>query len=68
MLGSVINFFVFKIYHLEVIVLALIKVGQVPVNTDVFQCHIVPFISVRVVWNFIVMNVFAFSPHTSEFG
>lgn len=65
-------FFLFKgfplvqVNSLEVIVLALIKVREFPVDTDIFKGKIVPVIVVRVIGFFVIMNILALSPDSSE--
>ena len=53
---------VLEVNSLEVVVLALVSIGQVPKNTDILQGNIVPLISVRIVWCLIVMQVGALPP------
>ena len=51
----------------EVVELALVEVGQVPVKSDIFECEVVPVIVVWVVWDLVVMDVLSFQPGTSYF-
>ena len=52
---------------MEVVVLALIKVRQVPEYADVFKCQVVPFICIWVVWNLVVVDVLSTSPGACQF-
>ena len=52
---------------MEVIVLAFVEVGQVPVNANIFEAQIVPLIGVWVVWYGVVVNVLAWHETSSEF-
>ena len=53
--------------RLEIIVLLLVEVAQFPENTNVLKLDIVPFVVVWVVWDSIVVETFAFSPHSNNF-
>lgn len=62
------DFIVTDINCLEVIKLSFIKVWQVPVYSYVFKTKIMPFICIRIVGNFVVMDIFSLSPSTSDFN
>lgn len=50
---------VIEIHTVEVVELALVEVGQVPVDADVLKAQIVPIVGVGVVWDSVVMHVLA---------
>lgn len=50
---------VWHIDYLEVIVFALIPIGQVPEDSNVFKGEVVPFVGGWVVWNFVRVDVFS---------
>ena len=54
------------VHSLEVVVFALVEVGQVPVDADVFQSQVIPLVGVRVVWHCVVMHVLATAPGASH--
>ena len=56
-----------KVHSVEVIVLALVVVGQVPVQAEVLQAQVVPFIGVRVVRHGVVVDVLARHEAAGEF-
>ena len=51
---------------MEVVVLALIEVWQVPEDANIFERQVVPFICIWVVGNLVVVDVFATSPCASH--
>ena len=53
--------------HFKVVVFALVKVGEFPVDTDILQGQVVPILIVWVVWHLIVMQVLALSEHSLQF-
>ena len=59
---------VFSVYlnSLEVVVFCLVPIGQVPKNTNVLQAEVVPFVSIRVVRYFVIVNVLTLSPNASH--
>ena len=56
-----------ELHRVEVIPLALIKVRQVPENTNILQTKIVPLIRVRIIWHLIVVDGFAREVASSNF-
>ena len=56
-----------EIDSLEVVILGLIPVGDVPENTNVLQGQVVPFVVIWVVWNLVVVDILSGSEHTSNF-
>ena len=52
---------ILEIHGVEVVIFGFVKVGQVPENADVFKSEIVPVVVVRVVWDFVIVDVFSFS-------
>ena len=59
---------VFSVYlnSLEVVVFCLVPIGQVPKNANVLQAEVVPFVSIRVVRYFVIVNVLTLSPNASH--
>ena len=59
---------VFSVYlnSLEVVVFCLVPIGQVPKNANVLQAEVVPFVSIRVVRHFVIVNVLTLSPNASH--
>jgi hypothetical protein len=55
-----------EVNNLEVIVFGFIVVGQVPVDADVLEGHVVPLVVVGVVGDLVVMHILTLSPHTSQ--
>jgi hypothetical protein len=57
-----------KVNSLEIIELCLIVVGEFPEDADILQSDVVPLVVVWVIGHFIIVNIFAFAPHTSNFS
>lgn len=59
---------VFSVYlnSLEVVVFCFVPVGQVPKNANVLQAEVIPFVGIRVVRYFVIMNVLTLSPNASQ--
>lgn len=51
---------------LKVVVFCLVPIGQVPKNANVLQAEVVPFVSIRVVRYFVIVNVLTLSPNASH--
>lgn len=55
-----------EVNHLEVIVFSFIVVGQVPVDADVLEGHVVPLVVIGVVGYLVIMHILTLTPHTSQ--
>lgn len=51
---------------LEVIELAFVVVGKVPVDADVLKGHVVPVVVIRVVRDLVIVHVLALAPYSSQ--
>lgn len=60
---------VFRVINsIEVVILLLVKVRQIPIQTNVLQGKIVPLVVVRIVWDFVVVDVLSSSENTFDFN
>jgi len=57
-----------EVDSLEIIELGFIVVGEFPEDADILQCDVVPFVVVWVIGHFIIVNIFAFAPHSGNFS
>lgn len=55
-----------EVYSLEIIVLLLVEVREVPEDADILEAEIVPFVVIWVVWYFVVMDIFTGSEYTID--
>lgn len=55
-----------QIDTLEVVVLTLVPVGQVPEDTDVFKSQVVPVVVVRVIRDLVVVDILTSPEHASK--
>ena len=64
--GARVLFLSIQLHCIEVVVLCLFPIWQVPENSNVFKAQVVPLIVVWVVWYRVLVNILSFKPAASQ--